>query len=208
MKPFAIAIGGAAFALTASTALAQVVGISGDIAGSAEGTGATFSGSVEYVHLGGNDGQLTIDLTNDSPAPVGGFLTGLLFRGSAGDGPLLASLASADPTSFLDTGAAFAGPFGSFDGGAALNGNWLGGGDPSLGLGIGQGGRFIFEIDSANASLLTTASFFGSADQPGMVMRFRGLNGGLSDMVPVVIPAPSALALLGLGGLVATRRRR
>ncbi len=208
MKLCALLTGGVAIAMTASTASAQVVSISGDVSGSAEGTGANFSGSVEYVHLGGNDGQLTIDLTNDSPASVGGFLTGLLFRGSASDGPLLASLSSANPTTFLDTGPVAAGSFGSFDGGAALNGNWQGGGTPSFGLGIGQSGQFVFDIDSANASLLTTASFLGSADDPGMVMRFRGLTGGFSDKVPVAIPAPSALALLGLGGLVATRRRR
>lgn len=208
MKLCALMTGSVALTLAASGASAQVVSIWGDVSGSTERTGATFSGSVEYVHLAGNDGQLTIDLTNDSPAPVGGFLTGLLFRGASGDGPLLASLASANPTTFLDTGPALAGPFGSFDGGAALYGDWLGGGNPSFGLGIGQSGRFVFDIDSPGAALLTTASFIGSVDEPGMVMRFRGLSGGLSDMVPVVIPAPSALALLGLGGLVATRRRR
>jgi hypothetical protein len=203
-----ILTGAAATALVASSAVAQVLTFSGDIAGSAEQTGANFSGSVEYVHLGGNDGQLTIDLTNDSPAPVGGFLTGFLFRGSSADGPLLASLSAANPVAFLDTGAVAAGSFGVFDGGAALGGNWQGGGNPSFGLAIGQSGQFVFDIDSAGASLLTTASFLGSVDEPGMVMRFRGLTGGFSDKVPLAVPAPSAMALLALGGLVATRRRR
>lgn len=191
-----------------TSAHGQVIGFNGDVSASAERTGATFLGSLEYVHLGGDAGRLTIDLTNDSTVSVGGFLTGLLFRGSSSDGPLGASLFSANPVAFLDTGAADAGSFGSFDGGAALNGHWQGGGDPSFGLGIGQSGQFIFDISSANASLLTSESFIGSADEPGMVMRFRGLQGGLSDKVPVFIPAPTALAVLGLGGLAATRRRR
>ena len=208
MKLGTILVGGAALVLTASAASAQVISFSGDVSGSSERTGANFSGSVEYVHLGGDDGRLTIDLTNDSPVAVGGFLTGFLFRGASGDGPLGASLFSADPVAFLDTGAADAGSFGSFDGGAALNGHWQGGGDPSFGLGIGQSGQFVFDIDSANAALFTSSSFIGSVDEPGMVMRFRGLEGGLSDKVPVFVPAPSAMAVLGLGGLVATRRRR
>jgi hypothetical protein len=39
-----------------------------------------------------------------------------------------------------------------------------------------------------------------------MLVRFRGQEFGGSDMVPV--PAPASLALLGLGGLMASRRRR
>lgn len=208
MKSGTIFVAGAALALTASLASAQVVTFSGDVAASGEGTGATFSGSLEYVHLGGDAGRLSIELTNDSSVAVGGFLTGFIFRGSVGDDPIGASLGSADPTTFLDTGPVDAGSFGSFDGGAALDGNWQGGGTPSFGLDLSETGRFTFDIDSANASLLTSASFIGTVDEPGMVMRFRGLEGGLSDKVPVFVPAPSALAVLGLGGLIATRRRR
>lgn len=208
MKLGTIIAGGAALALTASSASAQVVTFSGDVSGSSERTGANFSGSLEYVHLGGDDGQLTIDLTNDSSVAVGGFLTGFIFRVGRPDGPAGAALGSADPATFLDTGPVDAGAFGSFDGGAALDGHWQGGGTPSFGLDLGESGRFVFDIDSANASLLTSASFIGTVDEPGMVMRFRGLEGGLSDKVPVFVPAPSALAVLGLGSLVATRRRR
>ncbi|MFI4915499.1 MAG: PEP-CTERM sorting domain-containing protein [Phycisphaerales bacterium JB060] len=192
----------------ATVACGQVIGFSGDPTASAEQTGAMFSGNLEYTYLGGNDGQLSIDLTNDSPLAVGGFLTGLIFRAAAGDDPLIATLGSSNPATFLDTGPALGGGFGSFDGGAALGGNFLGGGTPSDGLGLGDMGMFTFDISSADASTLTSSSFLGTADQPGLLVRFRGLNGGLSDMVPVVIPAPSALALLGLGGLAATRRRR
>ncbi len=192
----------------ATLAHGQVVSFSGDMAASSEQTGAMFSGSLEYTYLGGNDGRLSIDVTNDSPLAVGGFMTGLVFRASGDNDPLATLLASADPVSFLDLGSFHASPFGQFDGGAAVGANWLGGGDPSVGLGIGESGRFIFEISSADAGSLTSNDFIGSVDSPGMVMRFRGLEGGLSDKVPVFVPAPSALALLGMGGLMATRRRR
>lgn len=205
-KPTALAIATAAG--LAGVAHGQVIGFTGDFAGSAERTGAMFSGSLEYTHLGGNDGRLSIELTNDSPAAVGGFLTGLVFKAAGNDDPLGALLASADPATFLDTGATSASPFGPFDGGAALWGDWQGIGNPSDGLAIGETGRFVFDISAGDAGSLTSASFIGSADDPGMVMRFRGLTGGLSDKVPVFIPAPASLALLGLGGLVATRRRR
>lgn len=208
MKAGMILAAAAATALVGTTASAQVLTFTGDIAGSSERTGANFSGQVEYVHLSGNDGRLTIDLTNDSPVAVGGFLTGFLFRALGDNDPLGATLASSDPATFLNTGPTAAGSFGSFDGGAALRGDWHGGGTPSFGLAVGASGRFVFDISSGDASTLTSASFLGTLDEPGMVMRFRGLTGGLSDKVPVAIPAPSVLALLGLGGLVATRRRR
>lgn len=190
----------------ATLAHGQVIDFTGVVSASSERTGANYSGSLEYVHLGGDAGRLTIDLTNNSPASVGGFLTGLVFRAVPVDSPLGATLGSADPATFLDTGPSHGGGFGLFDGGAALGGNFLGGGTPSFGLGLGQSGQFSFDITSTNAGVLTSASFVGTGDQPGLLVRFRGLEFGQSDMVPV--PAPASALLLGLGGLVATRRRR
>lgn len=195
-----------AVALASQTVSAQVVDVSGVVAASAERTGANFSASVEYAHMGGMAGRLTIDLTNDSMASVGGFLTAIAFRAIPTDSTVDITLASADPSVFLDTGAVRGGGFGEFDGGAGLWGAFLGGGSPRAGLGTGESGRFVFDITTPNAALLSTESFIGTVDEPGLLIRFRGLNDNLSDMVPV--PAPASLALFGLGGLMATRRRR
>ena len=190
----------------ATVAQAQVISFSGVVSASSEQTGSNFSGDLEYVHLGGASGQLTINLSNETSASVGGFMTGLIFRAVPVDSPLGGSLASANPATFLNTGASSGGGFGMFDGGAALNGNFLGGGTPSFGIGMGGSGQFVFDITSTDAPLLTSASFLGTDAEPGLLIRFRGLTGGGSDMVPV--PAPASVALFGLGGLMASRRRR
>ena len=205
----------AAFGLATGAAIADTVDIQGVIAASEEQTGATYSGSLEYSFIGGSTGELKVSLTNDSPASVGGFLTGFLFRADAVTG---ASLISANPTAFEDTGAGSGASFGTFDGGAALRGNFLGGGSPSAGLGIGESGMFVFSITSASASTISAMDFLGSLDDPhtttGFLVRFRGLDDGGSDKVPgggfeVVVPLPGAGALAAVGlALVGVRRRR
>ncbi len=201
----------AAVGLTAGAVFADSVNIQGVISASAEQTGATYSGSLEYNFISGSTGELKVSLSNDTPASVGGFLTGFLFRADAVTG---AGLNSANPVSFQSTGAGSGAPFGTFDGGAALGGSFLGGGSPSAGLGIGDTGMFVFSITSVSASTLSATDFLGSLDEPGFLVRFRGLADGGSDKVPggsfeVVVPLPGAGALAAAGlAFVGLRRRR
>lgn len=190
---------------------AQTIPVIGDILTSAEQTGALFTGTVDYTVTSATTGQLTISLTNSSPLPVGGFLTGLGFRFPIppADPGTSASLFSVSDADFSVDANGFTAPsFGDYDFGVALGGNFTGGGTPSGGLAIGQSIVAIFTINSANADELNTFDFIG--DGSGLVARFRGLNGGLSDteIAGQVIPAPGSVALFGLSGLlVATRRR-
>lgn len=201
----------AALGLSAAVAAADTVAIQGVVAASTESTGATYSGTLEYNFISGSTGELKVSLSNDSPAAVGGFLTGFLFRADAVTG---AALNSANPSDFQSTGAGSGAPFGTFDGGAALGGNFLGGGSPNNGLAIGESGMFIFSVSSASASSISAADFLGTLDEPGFLVRFKGLTGGGSDKVPgggflVAVPLPGAGALAGVGLLaVGIRRRR
>ncbi len=119
-------------------------------------------------------------------------------------------LTSTTNKEFLDAPNQNGGPFGNpFVGGAALEGNWLDGGMPDDGLGVGVSGTFTFDITAADADSLSAVSFIQGPYDFNFIVRFRGLgkDGEFSDMVPA-IPAPGALALLGLGALAQRRRRR
>jgi hypothetical protein len=62
--------------------------------------------------------------------------------------------------------------------------------------------------------MLSATDFLGSLDNPGFLVRFRGLEGGGSDKVPgggfqVVVPLPGAGAMAAAGlAFVGFRRRR
>lgn len=196
----------AAICVCASAQAAPVL-ITGDVAASAEQTGANFTGSVEYVFDSGSTGYLTIELENTSGALVGGFLTAVIFRFDSADAGAAAVLTSSTRPAMVDTGVDSGSPFGTFMGGAAVGGSFLGGGAPSGGIAVGASATFNFTITASDASSLTSMDFVFGSSTPQMLVRFRGLNDGGSDKVPVV-PAPASLALVGLAGLVATRRRR
>lgn len=96
----------------------------------------------------------------------------------------------------------------------------------SFAVNLPQAGNFIWTIGSdANplnvlipadgvvelvAASTTTGRWFLSATAPslGTEVRSFGSTSTLSHRFDLAIPAPGSLALLGLGGLVATRRRR
>ena len=207
LAPTAAALGVGMAAV--STAQADTVDIQGLVAASAEQTGATFAGTLEYNFISGTTGELKVSLSNESPIAVGGFLTGFLFRSDDVTG---ASMVSSTHSGMTSTGVESASPFGMFDGGAAVGGSFLGGGNPSQGMGVGDSGMFVFSVASATASTLSAADFLGSLDEPGFVVRFRGLADGGSDKVPgfqVVVPLPGAGALAAVGlAAVGMRRRR
>lgn len=192
-----------------ASAQASPVLITGDIAASAEQTGANFTGSVEYVFDSGSTGYLTIELENTSGAVVGGFLTAVIFRFDTVDTNASVLLTSSTRPAMINTGEVTGQPFGSFMGGAGIGGDFQGGGPAAGGIAVGSSATFNFTITASDASALTSMDFVSGDNMPQMLVRFRGLNDGGSDKVPtVLVPAPASMALAGLAGLVATRRRR
>lgn len=152
---------------------------SGDI--STENIGE-FEANVEWS---GDD--LSVALTNTSPLANGGYITGFLINLPSG-----ASFEVAWTDSGLEflaaTDSAYSGaPYGSFDYGYALGGNFLGGGKPSIGIGVGETGNFLFS-DWESVEGLTEEDFVAhfDHDEPNasnFLVRFRGFEDGGSDKV-------------------------
>ncbi|MCB9844718.1 MAG: hypothetical protein H6811_01850 [Phycisphaeraceae bacterium] len=196
----------AVVAVGAGMARADLIGISGSVGNSTEQTGATFSGTISYTFISGSLGALEVFLMNDSPANVGGFLTGFVFNIDSADPLRAATLTGTTDPDFLDTGVENGAPFGTFDAGAALGANWEGGGSPNNGLGIGASGTFMFDVTASDAASLSAASFVNGANEFNFVVRFKGLRVGQgSDKVPV--PGPGGVALLVAAGAMGVRRR-
>lgn len=197
--------------VVAAPATADIIEIGGYTPGSTEGIG-NFSGSLEYSteNVFSTTGLLTVSLTNTSNESNGGYLTGFVFNITSSDSDASASLLSGN-FSLVGISNASAAPFGTFDAGAAIGGNWLGGGAPHGGIGVGQTGIFEFLVNAGDAGSLTAESFLGNFGDNGFVVRFRGFVDGGSDKVPGVsityIPAPAALGLFLLAGLTGRRRR-
>lgn len=201
----------AAIALTGAPAAADIIHFTPDQDNSTENTGVSFNGSVEYDYLGGTSGELTISLTNTTDPLIGGFLTGFVFNINSVDPNAFAVLDSTSNPNFVGMQNESGAPFGNFDAGAAVDGSFQGGGSPANGLAIGETGIFSFLLTASDASTLSAMSFLTGPNEFNFVTRFRGVgpNGEDSDKLPVtVLPAPGALALLGMAGLIGTRRRR
>jgi MYXO-CTERM domain-containing protein len=154
-----------------------------------------------------------VTLTNTTSAMLGGYLTAFMFRTSPDMGSFTCVLTASDYAGMTDIPAGASGsPFpGVWMGGAGTGGSWLAGGSPSGGIAVGQTGHFSFTLAGANASMLTSDSFVSGdtiSDPYAFVVRFRGMREDGSDKVPAnELPDPGAVALLGLSGLMARRRR-
>jgi hypothetical protein len=165
--------------ILAATATSSRAGyISGG--GGLEGLG-TFAGHADYVAADSGHATLTIDLWNTSPAANGGFITALVFNNPFGllGGPGF-------------SGGIAAPPFGNFDIGASVTDQFLGGGSPVGGIGVGESSTFAFAFTGSGLDGLTLENFIGPppAPQDGhpgpvtLLARFRGFNNGGSDKVP------------------------
>ena len=192
----------------AERASADLIHIQSDASNSTENLGS-FEGTIDYSPVNGLEGTLVISLTNTSVASNGGFLTGLLFNFESLDAGANASLASATHP-FADTGGGSGSPFGSdYDAGAALGGDFLGGGSPNAGVAVGATGVFTFSIVASDAASLTASSFINGPYAFDFIVRFKGFVDGGSDKVPaIVVPTSGSLALATLAVLVPIRRRR
>lgn len=202
----AVVAGSLAFS-SADVAHADLINISGDMNNSTEHLG-NFVGTLEYAFVGEEQGSLTVTLTNTSHPDNGGYLTGFIFNfGVDVDDTDSAVLLSATYP-FLDAPMQNGAPYGNpFLGGAALGGDWSGGGNPTNGIEVGGTGEFTFDINSADAMELTAASFLSGPFEFNFLVRFRGFENGGSDKVPV-IPAPASAGLIALGAMSMSSRRR
>ncbi len=189
-----------------SPAPADIIAIAGDTANSTEGLG-DFTGFLSYEWVLGDLGLLTVELTNLSDLGNRGWITGFIFNFGTTD-PNASALFQKGTHPFLDAPSQNGNPFGNpFIGGAALQGNWIDGGIPEDGIAPSHTGIFEMEVTAKDAAALTASSFLEGPYQFNFIVRFRGFIDDNSDKVPAV-PAPGALALLGLGALAQRRRRR
>ena len=175
---------------------------------SSEGIGS-FHASLTYSYTGGTSAAIAITLTNNTAPALGGFITALALNPNEAASGL--AFVSCTSPAFLNIPAPVsAAPFGNFLAGAGLGGNFLGGGSPSAGIAVGSSRVFNFSMTgSASALAALDAETALSQLGYGMVVRFRGGQGGWSDkVVGNALPAPGALVLLGAAAGVGPSRRR
>jgi MYXO-CTERM domain-containing protein len=202
-----------AMAFAAATAHAGVSTDTWIPCGSSEGVNSKglFSALVTYSYSSGSTASVSIVLNNTTLLANGGYITGLALNKAAGTTGM--SFVSCSNANFLAMSAVSAPPFGTFTAGGALGANWIGGGSPTGGIAAGSSATFNFSITGSSVVLaaLTAEFAFGpNADGNAMAVRFRG--GAGDDWSDKVLgcgtPAPGALALLGVVGLLSARRRR
>ncbi len=196
---------------TSAAAHAGIVHIQADTSASTEGLG-NFSGSLQWAYAGGATGILTVSLTNTSDVANGGYITAFAFNSDA-SAPSFSLDAASNGAFGLITGVN-AMPYGmNFLAGASTGGSFQGGGNPTVGIGVGQTGTFVFSVSAGNLGDLGASNFIAGPYAQNFVVRFRGFDDGGSDKVPgspfeTPVPAPGAIALLGVAGLLGARRRR
>ncbi len=189
----------------------------GDTSRSSERLG-DFIAEFSYRFFSPTSAELDVNLKNTSPSGNGGFLTGFVFNNPNN---FITKVSLSGSNSFFELlgGKSFkdtisASPFGKYDVGAALGGDFLGGGNPTKGIGVGGNANFAFTLTGKNMDQLNTGSFMQAKSDEGefFVTRFKGFMDGGSDKVPgnaVAVPEPSVIFLLlsGLAGLVIYRKK-
>ena len=147
---------------------------------------------------------------NTSSSSVGGYLTGIVLKEVSGATYVSGSYLTNNSHFSLVTNAS-ASPFGTFPVGAALGGNWLGGGSPNNGIAANGGtGDFKFTF-SYTGTAPTETDWKNILNGNGFVARFKGLTNGGSNKVPdiastgvstdSVTPEPSTFVIAALGTL-------
>ena len=169
----------------------------------------SFRAELSYSYMGGTSATVSITLTNDVDPSLGGYITALALSPNGMASGL--AFVSSSSAAFTNIAAPVsAPPYGTFAAGAGLNGSFLGGGNPAGGIATGSSATFTFTM-SGSASALAAIDAETALNQAGygMVVRFRGGQGGWSDkVIGCALPAPGAIALLGAVGMLPSRRRR
>ncbi len=162
----------------------------------ANGSQSTEGLGLYEADISWQNNTLNVDLTNQSNPNNGGYITGFLlnlptnvtFTNATTDSDLLALMPNNGP---------FAGsPFGSFDYGFAIGGNFLGGGKPSNGIGVGDTAHFEFSnftgfpngyeawTSQEMENFLLDNAATQTPEDTSFLARFRGFDNGGSDKVP------------------------
>jgi hypothetical protein len=191
-----------------------------------------FSATLGYSFTDATHSTLSIDITNTTSAAIGGYLTGFVLNNPGNHITGVTSLTKNFASFQILGGATFqnsvnGAPYGQFDLGASTFTSFEGGGNPSVGIGVGQTGHFQFALTGTGLNTLTANDFVHEMSVPpgqGMgadffVARFRGMfpnnpdARATSDKVPghTDTPEPSTLLLTAVGLVFAGsayRRRR
>jgi hypothetical protein len=233
-RPLGAVVAGLALFVSVGSARADMISIA-----DTTNVPSQFDGTVSVTNQTTTSAVITIQLTNTSASPTAGYITGLAFNnpGTTAQGNItnVTSLSttfapSAGQNFTLIGGPTFnntiaANPYGAFDIGAAVGGDWLGGGNPTVGIAPTQSGTFTFAVTGQHLNNLTAANLLAamsdSCTDPvaGFAIRLRGIDGSYKDIAgrvsdpnpppPSGVPVPpsAVLAGLGLGCLVLGRLR-
>jgi len=173
--------------VVASAASADTFNLVGSSADSTEGL-CNFSALLEYnAAADGLSGILTVSIENTTDPAIGGKLTGFLFNHASTDSGATVTLLPGSTHPAFKFAKGNGQPFGmNYKAGAALGGNWQGGGNPNPGISVGHIGEFSFLVTANDAGSLSAADFASGPHAFNFVVRFRGLDDGGSDKVPGV----------------------
>lgn len=197
-------IGATALLMAAGAATAQDAIWTGDTTG-----GATFNRPLSFTALSLGASAVRYDVQAFFVSVSGEYIFEADYRNASGgsfDGYALVYSGSFDPSSPLSGLIAgdddYSGAFSVLPGGTT---GGLQGSRIALGEGTNFGGAGTGLNLTVGTQYFAVITGFGNTNFGTYT---AGVGGGQGAVSLGIVPAPSAMALLGLGGLVATRRRR